>query len=341
VFRHIGEYGVEFRQGSKNNRITGNELSDLGAGGVKIGLSVRIVQAMKVVPSELLRMIQDEDMASVGNVVSDNHIHDIGQVFPDAVGIWVGQSRGNTISHNEIHDTYYSGISVGWTWGFLPTAARDNVIEFNRVYNIGRGLLSDMGCIYTVGIQPGTVLRNNVCHDVTRYEYGGWGLYLDDASSQITVETNVVYRTWDGSYHNQYGQDNVIRNNIFALGHNAQILRTRLAEHKSFTFEHNIVYWKEGRLLRGAAAGDGLWDQDRYLFDNNLYFNPNREQVRFANWTFEEWQKRGNDAHSLVADPLFVDPEHGNFKLKPSSPALKIGFRPIDVSTVGPRKQPQ
>ena len=44
------------------------------------------------------------------------------------------------------------------------------------------------------------------------------------------------------------------------------------------------------------------------------------------------------DAESVVADPLFVDPENGDFTLKPESPALKLGFRPIDVSIVGPRR---
>ena len=58
-------------------------------------------------------------------------------------------------------------------------------------------------------------------------------------------------------------------------------------------------------------------------------------------WTFslEEWQeKRGQDKHSMVADPLFAAPEQGDFSLKPDSPARTLGFQPIDVSRVGPRK---
>jgi hypothetical protein len=50
-----------------------------------------------------------------------------------------------------------------------------------------------------------------------------------------------------------------------------------------------------------------------------------------------EWQKRGQDVHSLVADPLFVDPDHGDFTLKPASPAAKIGFQRIDITQVGRR----
>jgi hypothetical protein len=48
------------------------------------------------------------------------------------------------------------------------------------------------------------------------------------------------------------------------------------------------------------------------------------------------WQKRGQDVHAVVADPLFVDPDHANFTLKPASPAYRIGFRPINLSHVGP-----
>jgi parallel beta-helix repeat protein len=248
------------------------------------------------------------------------------------VGVWIGQSSGNTVAHNEIADTFYTAISLGWTWGYGPTAARDNLIEFNHLHDIGRGLLSDMGCIYSLGVQPGTIERNNLCHDVSRFQYGGWGIYTDEGSSQIVIENNVVYHTQDGGFHQHYGRENIIRNNIFALGKETQVRRSREEPHDSFTFEHNIVYWKEGMLFGGT------WRDVRFHFDYNLYFQAEGQPFQFGNETLEQWQKRGQDLHSLVADPLFVDPEHGDFNLKPGSPAAKIGYQPIDLSHVGRTK---
>ena len=53
--------------------------------------------------------------------------------------------------------------------------------------------------------------------------------------------------------------------------------------------------------------------------------------------TFEDWKKLGFDTHSIIADPLFVDPENDDYSLKPESPAFKLGFKPIDLSRVGLR----
>ena len=218
VLSHLGGYAVSFggaeanqdagRLGSSDNRIVGNEMFDLGAGGVKIGDGIfnntfevgagGVKTGAHIDPGSL--------QASKDNVVSDNRIHHIGQVYPGGVGVWVGQSGHNTVAHNRINDTYYSGISVGWTWGYGSSVAGGNKIEFNKIYDIGQGMLSDLGCIYTLGVQPGTVERNNICHDVSRsvsmlYPLGAWGIYLDQGSSDILIENNVVYRTEDPGFH--------------------------------------------------------------------------------------------------------------------------------------------
>ena len=306
-FRHLGGYAIAFAHGCQGNTIARNEITDTGAGGIKIGEpAVR----------------QSEAEKTGGNRVVGNHIHDIGIVYPAGVGVWVGQSGGNVLSGNHIHDTFYSGFSVGWTWGYGETNARDNIIERNHVHDIGRGMLSDLGGIYTLGVQPGTIIRHNLFHDITCYEkgYGGWGIYLDEGSTNILVEHNVVYNTSTGGFHQHYGRENLVRRNIFAFSRSGQIIRTRMEPHLSFTFERNIVYWKEGSLLGSN------WSDDQYRLDYNLYWNASGGPVEFAGMSLADWQARGQDVHSLIADPLFVDPDHYDFRLQPGSPAFSLGF---------------
>jgi parallel beta-helix repeat protein len=312
---HVGNYAIELARGCQHNRIAGSALLDLGAGGLKIGeTSIRGHEAEQ----------------TYDNTVSDCHIHDGGLIFHSAVAVWIGQSSDNRIAHNHVHDFYYTGFSVGWTWGYGRTLAKGNIIEFNHVHHIGvrsdgdGPILSDMGGIYTLGVQPGTVIRSNVFHDIAGFRYGGWGIYLDEGSTDILVENNLVYRTTHGGFHQHYGRENIVRKNIFALGRDAQIQRTRLEPHQSFTFERNIVYSREGNLLTGDLS------DFHFAFDHNLYWREGGGDIRFGMLSWDEWRAKGIDQHSLIADPLFVAPDKDDFRLKPDSPALELGFGPLD-----------
>src|SRR5579864_1640370 len=318
-FKNLGAYAIEFGKGCHENQIVRNEMMDLGAGGVKLG--------EPKVPNTL-------NESTARNRVTNNRIHDIGKVFLSAPGIWVGQSSDNLIAHNEIYNTYQIGISVRWTWDFLPTTATNNTVEFNNLHDIGRGMSGDLGCIYTVGVQ-GAVIRNNICHDVSRFEasYGGWGLYTDEGSTDVLLENNLVYNTQDAAFHQNLANRITLRNNIFALGKTEQIARqihSGSTDRDWTTFEHNVVYWKNGELLSMD------WDDSRFKFDGNLYYNPDPSAVRFGKLSFEQWQKLGRDQNSIVSDPRFVDAGRFDFTLTAESPARKVGFKPIDFSSVGP-----
>ncbi|MBI5395397.1 MAG: right-handed parallel beta-helix repeat-containing protein [Verrucomicrobia bacterium] len=315
---HVGEYAVMFARGCRNNRIEQCHLRDLGAGGVRLGE-----------PARSGAMPTADNVRTSGNVVHNSFIHDGGHVFHAGIGVWIGQSPNNTVSHNEICDFYYSGMSIGWTWGYGPHEGRGNIAEFNHIHHLGKGVLSDMGGIYTLGTQPGTVLRNNVIHDVLSYSYGGWGLYTDEGSTDIVLENNVVYLTKTGGFHQHYGKDNIVRNNVFALAAESQIIRSRQEEHCSFKFENNIVYQDKGLLLGSQ------WSNKNYKMDRNVYWRTGGEPA-LAGHTFAEWQQdMGQDKNSIVADPRFVSVAKRDFRLKPDSPALELGFKPIDTSTVG------
>jgi parallel beta-helix repeat protein len=180
-------------------------------------------------------------------------------------------------------------------------------------------------------MQPGTEIRNNLIHDISSFTYGGWGIYPDEGSSNMLIEDNIVYGCKSAGFHQHYGRENLVRNNIFAFNRENQLMRTRAEEHVSFTFERNIVYFGQGRLLGSNWNGQG------FTLRNNLYYDRRGPGILFIGKAFGDWQAAGHDAGSGIADPLFVNAANFDFRLRPESPALRMGFHPIDMSTVGPR----
>jgi len=324
-FQHLGLYGLELGRGCQSNRVARCEFADLGAGGIKLG-ETRIRERA----AEVAR----------ANEVSDCHVHHGGRMFHSAIGIWIGQSPDNRLLRNHIHDFYYTGISIGWTWGYGPALASNNLVACNHVHHIGvqsdgdGPILSDMGGIYTLGRQPGTRIVNNLWHDIAGLRYGGWGIYFDEGSSGILAESNVVYRTTHGGFHQHYGATNIVRNNLFAFARDHQLQRSRDEPHISFSFSNNIVLFDQGVLLGST------WKNDRFVMDRNLYWDTRLaarpEQMKFADATLEQWRARGHDCHSRIADPRCLAPQQADFRLRADSPAFELGFQPIDLSGIGP-----
>ncbi|HTQ10188.1 MAG TPA: right-handed parallel beta-helix repeat-containing protein, partial [Fimbriimonadaceae bacterium] len=305
---HLGAYAVDIGPACKNVTVAANTMSDLGAGGVKVG-----EQAWQ----------RDPDLITEHCTVDSNVIEGGGRLHPAAVGVWIGQNPYIKVTGNFIRDLYYTGISDGWSWGYAPDGAHDNLIADNRISMIGQGVLSDMGGIYTLGIQAGTILRGNRIHDVQSFSYGGWGIYPDEGSSHLLIEDNCVFRCKSACVHQHYGEGNTFQNNVFAFGGEAQIMRTRAEDHLSFTMTRNIVYFGDSPLLGSN------WTGNEYKLDENLYWRVGGKPFDFAGMTLDQWRAKGQDVDSVVADPLFRDPSHGDFRLEPGSPALKLGFKPF------------
>ncbi len=312
---HTGGYGIALVGGSKDCSITGSLLADLGAGGIKIGAG--------------------EADGTAENHVSDCRIVGGGRIHPAGIGVWIGKSNGNRIERCEIADFYYSAISIGWNWGYNTTAASDNHVTGCHLHDIGQNILSDMGGVYTLGGSDGTTIENNRMHDISSFSYGGWGIYYDEGSTNVSARNNLVYRCTDSSFHQHYGKNNLVDNNILAFGRDAQLRRTRAEDHLSFTATHNLVVFDGETLLGSNWSGT----TSNFVLDNNLYWHVGGKPITFPNGqTLSDWQATGHDVHSFVADPLFMNAEKNNFHLHNGSPAERIGFKPWDLEAVGPRK---
>ncbi len=311
---HTGTYSFWFRRACSNCTVSQCYMHDLGAGGVKIGET----------------QIRQELSEITNNITIDNNIiRDGGHVFPCAVGIIIFNASDNKLTHNEIADLRYSGISAGWVWGYAHSPSKRNTIEFNHIHHLGWGELCDMGGVYTLGASEGTTVSNNHIHHVYSFDYGGWGLYTDEGSFGIVEENNLVYACKNSGFHQHYGKENIIRNNIFAYNIRSQLQATRVEEHRSISFTNNIIYFDKGALLSSN------WHKFNLLTDNNIYWDTRTKDFMFGDKNFAEWKKSGKDIHSIIADPLFVNPSAFDFHFKKLSVARKINFKPFDYSKAG------
>ncbi|MEO9513481.1 MAG: right-handed parallel beta-helix repeat-containing protein [Flavobacteriaceae bacterium] len=353
----IGNYGIEISLGCSNNKILRCDIHDLGAGGFLIGPKVR--PKGKVGPEdiggELPPVLENQYDATSNIEIADCRIYDGGKYFHCAVGIWIGQSPNNHIHHNEIYDFYYSGISTGWTWGYGPALATGNIFEYNHIHHIGKltngdgSVLSDLGGIYTLGNQTGTIIRNNEFHDIWAGKYGGWAIYCDEGTTNILIEDNLAYRCRHACFNQHYGKENIVRNNIFAFADTSVIMMAKMQPHTGYILKNNILL-SDGTPIYAGGYEYRVEQKDGFVADSNLVWSTTGKvlggQNRFPSRIYEpneavmhweKWKTLGNDQHSIIADPGFKDPANGDFSLPDDSPALKIGFKPFPLGQTGPR----
>lgn len=312
--RNTYNYALWFRERCFESSVTGCYFHDLGAGAIKIGKTSKDASSVRV---------------TSGIVVDNNVIRDYGQERQNAAGILVLHASDNKITHNDISHGYYSGISVGWTWGYGSSPALRNEIAYNHIWQIGTGLLNDLGGIYTLGNATGTTIHHNRIHDIISGDFRGWGIYLDEGTANILVENNLVYNCTSGGLHQNYGSNNVIRNNIFAFGIKNQVTLSAIKGEKPLLFTNNIVLMNRGTLFSGGAV-----KSDKTVLNHNCYWNISGKLPSVAGSDITEWI-RTKDRNSVLADPLFADPENGDFRFRSKRVYRLIGFKPFDYQSAG------
>jgi len=312
---------------------------------------------------------------TTGNLVSNNHIHHFGVIWRGFEGGLALHGRANVASHNLIHDGPRCGITVGggdyniyeyndihhvnleipdsggtYGWGIPGQYTQvGNVIRFNKIYDsVGYGMPS-----------PGKWAS----------PYFSWGIYLDAYHDSFTIYGNIIVRNVLGAIYIQSGKNHLIENNILVEGSDAQIHYGGFdVDHMAnIRFVRNVVYYTnpDAGLFRFAKWRPPFWPEASIKqavveSDYNLFFHPGHDLIvgtpqsvvwRMADWqqnvrlgdtsdlppaeSFAKWQELGYEAHSILADPLFVDPANDDYRLRPESPAFKLGFKPIPVERIG------
>ena len=310
---NIGQHAIWFGKGCSNSTVNHCNINNIGGGGIYLG--------------DIKPLEGNEHTHHIK--LDNNIIQSGGQEFPPAVGVWVGHSSDNEITHNDIANFYYTGISIGWVWGYRPSLSKRNIVTYNNIHHIGWDLLSDMSGVYTLGESEGTIINNNVIHHIHSYSYGGWGLYPDEGTSGVLMENNLVYSTKTGGFHQHYGKENIIKNNIFAYSKMYQVQCSRVEDHLSFNFNNNIIIFDKGVVLEGS------WDKIDVKMDNNLYWNTSGNTYDFNGKSFKKWKKTGHDKNSFIENPNFQDAPNFDFTFKNSESIKKINFTPFDYSKAG------
>jgi hypothetical protein len=143
------------------------------------------------------------------------------------------------------------------------------------------------------------------------------------------MESNLVYNTRTGGFHQHYGKENLIKNNILAFADLYQVQATRVEDHLSFEFKNNIVLYDSGVLLKGP------WDRIQVEMDSNCYWHLDQLPIDFAGMPMQEWRDLGRDRSSIITNPGFSDAQHRDFSSIRPDIAASIGFVPFDPAKAG------
>lgn len=251
--------------------------------------------------------------------------------------VQISMSQRIRVSHCSIYDVPRAGININeGTFG-------GHVIEFCDVFNTvletgdhgsfnswGRDrfwtpdvvTISDQVALHP-DMQYWDVLEPNVLrYNRWRCDHG-WDVDLDDGSSFYRIYCNLLL---NGGLKMREGYDRVATNNI--------ILNNSLHPHvwvrnSDDVFKHNIVFTAYQPAVMNSALGESdRWGKE---LDYNLFATGQAAMRKFA--------AHGADAHSVSVDPLFVNPGQGDFRVRPESPAFKIGFRNFDMTDFGVKSE--
>jgi parallel beta-helix repeat protein len=290
-------------------------------------------------------------------LIKGNLITLAGEIEKQGAGILLSMTRDNTISWNTIHNVPRAGIVMN------DGAWSGNVIEHNDVFNTVRettdhGPFNSWGrerywrwtnhsgghrepeklqkyCLIDA-MNPNHIRNNRFAH--LNGIGHSWGIDLDDGSTNFRIYNNLTLgcgiKVREGMYR-------VMENNIL-IGDGKNVTGRHLCMPDNHdVFRRNIVINASRDLVFHSIRANMATMKES---DFNCFFVPGGvpklSMEAKKELSLREFQEQFKvDLHSIVADPMFVDPVHGDYAVKPESPVLKLGFKnfPMEFGVTAPR----
>ena len=331
--RGLGGNGIVVSGHARRVALRGLLISDLGASGVAFVGRPGAVRNPLMHYDRRLRLDQldrtpgpkGEDFPS-DCVLEDSLIRRVGQVEKQAAGVQVAMARRIALRHLTVHEMPRAGINFGdGTWGghliegcdvfdtVLETGDHGSFNSWGRDRYWGAATDDDVAKEPTLPFldaQEPVVIR----HSRWRCDHG-WDVDLDDGSSNYEIHHNLFLR---GGLKLREGWGRKAWNNVFVnCGLHPHVWHRGSGD----SFRRNIL------LDRHAPIGMPRdWGRE---IDGNLFARA--EDLAAS-------RRHGVEAGSVAGDPLFVDPAKGDFRVRPGSPALALGFENFPMDRFGVRK---
>ncbi|NUQ62373.1 MAG: right-handed parallel beta-helix repeat-containing protein [Pirellulales bacterium] len=360
-----------FLKGARNCTVAACELRNVGVG-VYLGDDTH---ACRVAGCDITQTLGD-GVSIIGtsadhqrvseHTVDNNYIWDFGwgHIHNRCGGVYMHRCSHCRVTHNHIHDgpRYAIGMDVGndceiaYNYGHHVNLTTCDTSIIEAATALDWGLPIEEQLERNRRANGGNVIHHNMLHDSGGYGKSpagkfvfpifSWGIYLDLACSGWTVRDNLVWNTVLGGFMLNAGVDNAVENNIFADGKRNQVQFNPWSKYpmSGHRCRHNIIACDGGAASLYTVRE---FSTSMCRFSENLVHcrsgSPRIADIPHGsvreNWN--EWLAMGQDQGSLLADPQFVDAANRDYRLKPDSPAAKIGFQPIDLSGVGNYESPE
>ena len=353
IITNSGNHGVYMDGYADNNRVENCEIKYAGHSGVQLAGSY---VGSQVSPDNVTRIYKNHH-----NVITNNHIYSGGQFVGHGAGLQMIDSGNNTVTHNLIHDFPRYGISfkggrphsiIGRTVeGVLITEenyrdfihAHDNLVQYNEIYDVNNDT-QDTGMIESWGAGENNIISKNYLHDSGVPFSFGFGIYLDDGSNGFTVEKNLIVNLQEDNTSGKLttplmikGIRNKVIGNVVVDNPNAEAMMSTHAmagePNNSIESRHNIFYRSGDYVYKNVSPQDDRFtysDENVFYKENGIYRVSDKQGISFL----EDWQReKGFDQRSVTVDPQFMG--EGDYRLKYSSPAYRLGITDIDYYNMG------